>query len=160
MEGSEPMIDTNEVRPLNPRHLKWRARRKLRRVRREGRTGMLAYSYVPSTNRNGYRYYRSVHIREGQREVCIGKPDYRSVRWVDLAPGRHLLSFVVSNSGKDVSFTREFTLGPRQIIAAWCYTTYSLKPFNRHPRPNRWYIGVLDGASGELVSGQDGPAAG
>jgi hypothetical protein len=120
---------------------------------------LLAYSVIPSNNRNGYRYSRSVHIREGRREVRIGEPDDWSVRWVDLAPGKHRLSFVVSNSGKDVAFTREFTLEPRQIIVAWCHTTYSLKPFNRHPRPNRWYIGVLDGASGELVSRQESPAA-
>lgn len=154
------MTDANELRPLNPRQLKWSARRKLRSARREGRTGMLAYSVIPSNNRNGYRYFRTVYVREGRREVCIGKPDDRSVRWVDLAPGKHRLSFVVSNMGKEVALVREFVLEPRQILAVWCYTTYSLKPFDRRPRPNRWYIGLLDGASGELAPGHDGAAAG
>ncbi|GAA1030705.1 MULTISPECIES: hypothetical protein [Amycolatopsis] len=141
------MTDSSERRPLNPRQLKWGARRKLREARREGRTGMLAYSVIPSNNRNGYRYFRSVVVREGSRELYRGNPDDRSVRWVDLAPGRHRLSFVVSDMGKEVALSQEFVLQPRQIIAAWCATTYSLKPFDRSPRPNRWHIGVLDGAT-------------
>ncbi|WIX82913.1 hypothetical protein QRX50_20155 [Amycolatopsis carbonis] len=149
------MTDTSEARPLEPRQLKWSARRKLRKARREGRTGMLAYAVIPSSNRNGYRYLRSVFIREGRRELFVGNVGDRSVRWVDLAPGSHRLSFVVSDAGKEVALIREVALQPRQILVSWCYTTYSLKPLDRHPRPNRWYIGILDGASGEQIIEHD-----
>ncbi|WP_103352319.1 hypothetical protein [Amycolatopsis sp. CA-128772] len=140
------MTDTSELRPLEPRRLKWSARRKLRKARREGRTGLLAYAVIPASNRNGYRYLRFVYVREGRRELYAGSADDRSVRWVDLPPGTHRLDFVVSDAGKEVALRREFTLRPRQVLVSWCYTTYSLKPFDRHPRPNRWYIGVLDEA--------------
>ncbi|WP_116201333.1 hypothetical protein [Amycolatopsis circi] len=124
------MTDTSERRLLNPRQLEWGARRKLRITRREGRTGLLAYSVIPSNNRNGHRYFRSVVIREGPRELYAGEPDDRSVRWVDLPPGRHRLSFVVSDMGKESALSQEFALQPQQIIAVWCATTFSLKPFS------------------------------
>ena len=111
---------------------------------------MLAYAIIPASNRDGYRYLRTVFIREGRRELYIGNVDERSVGWVDLPPGSHRLSFVVSNMGKEVSFVREVAIQPRQILVAWCLTTYSLKPLNRHPRPNRWYIGVLTALQGRL----------
>lgn len=139
------MPDTNEERPLIERQLVWRARRKLKRVRREGRTGLLAYSVIPSSNRSGYRYLRFVYVREGGRELHAGSVDNRAVTWTDLPPGVHRLTFVVSDAGKEVSFQKDITLGPGQILAVWCYTTYSLKVFDRNPRPNRWYIGVLGG---------------
>jgi hypothetical protein len=100
---------------------------------------------IPSSNRSGYRYLRFVHVREGRRELYAGSVDDRSVRWVDLPPGTHRLDFVVSDAGKEVALHKEITLQPHQVLVAWCYTTYSLKPFDRHPRPNRWYIGVRDG---------------
>ena len=139
------MPDTYEVRPLVERQLIWRARRKLKKARRAGRTGLLAYSVIPSSNRSGYRYLRFVYIRKGREVLYAGSVDDRSVHWRDLGPGTHHLTFAVSDAGKEVTFSRNITLEPQQILAVWCYTTYSLKVFDRNPRPNRWYIGVLDG---------------
>jgi hypothetical protein len=90
---------------------------------------------IPSSNRSGYRYLRFVHVREGRRELYAGSVDDRSVRWVDLPPGTHRLDFVVSDAGKEVALHKEITLQPHQVLVAWCYTTYSLKPLRPSSAP-------------------------
>jgi hypothetical protein len=77
--------------------------------------------------------------------LYAGSVDNRAPAWIDLVPGTHRLTFVVSDPGKEESFRKDITLGPGQILVVWCYTTYSFKLFDRSPRPNRWYIGILDG---------------
>jgi hypothetical protein len=105
---------------------------------------------IPVSSRSGSRYRRVVFIREGARELYVGSPEERGAQWRDLAPANHRLTFTVAGAGfgKSVEFTQDVSLERHQILIAWCYTTYSAKPFNRNPRPNQWYVGVVNRTPG------------
>jgi hypothetical protein len=135
-------VDTYEVKPLEETNVQWTVRRRLRRAQREGRTGLLADARIPSGTRSLNRYQRVVGIYEGSRELFLKQPGPQLPHWVDLEPGVHHLRFAIEGGGGNV-FTKSFTLQRREILVAVCHTTHSFIPFNRNPRPNRWYLGVV-----------------
>jgi hypothetical protein len=91
--------DTYEINPVDERKIVWRARRKLRKARCDGRSGLLAYSMIPVSSRSDSRYRRVVFIRVGARELYVGSPEERGAQWRDLAPANHRLTFTVAGAG-------------------------------------------------------------
>ena len=120
------------------------ARRMLKRARREGRTGLLAYALIPGGSTPPPWMWRLVFVRQGQEVLFSAGPGLRQGRkWVDLSPGIHRLTFSVGGFG-EVEFTKDFRLDPGQVLIAGCRTTYSRLPGGKHRKPNRWYTGVMD----------------
>jgi hypothetical protein len=136
--------DTYVEFPAEERKLPWRARRKLRKVRQENRTGMLAYSQIPGGSRAAPWITRIVAISEGGSRLFFGRPGLQTPQWVDLSPGNHFLKFSVGGWA-EVDFARTISLNTGDILIAGCKTTYTRNPFNKNPPPNKWYIGVMRG---------------
>jgi hypothetical protein len=131
--------------PVDEREVPRFVRRKLQRARREGRTGLLAYALIPGGSTPPPWMWRLVFVREGRETLFSAGPALRQGRkWVDLAPGVHKLTFAVGGFG-EVEFTKEFRLEPGKILIAGCRTAYSRLPGGKNSRPNRWYIGIVDG---------------
>ena len=128
--------------PVDERKIPRFARRMLKRARRDGRTGLLAYALIPGGSSPPPWNWRLVYVREGDRAVFSAGPGLRSGRkWIDLTPGVHRLTFVVSGTG-EVEFTREFRIDPGSVLIAGCRTTFARRPGSPHRRPNRWYLGL------------------
>jgi hypothetical protein len=118
------------------------ARRLLKRARRDGRTGLLAYALIPGGSTPPPWNWRLVFIRENGRTLFAAGPGLRQGRkWVDLTPGVHRLSFAVSGSGADAEFSREFRVDPGAVLVAGCRTAFSRRPGSPKRRPDRWCLG-------------------
>lgn len=130
--------------PVDEREVPRFARRMLKRARRNGRTGLLAYALIPGGSSPPPWIWRLVFVREGTRTLFSAGPGLRQGRkWIDLTPGVHRLTFAVGGMG-EVEFTRDLRIDPGSVLVAGCRTTYARRPGSKNRRPNRWYIGVLD----------------
>ncbi len=128
--------------PVDDREIPRFARRMLKRARRDGRTGLLAYALIPGGSSPPPWNWRLVFIRENGRALFAAGPGLRQGRkWVDLTPGTHRLTFVVEGRRAEVEFSREFRVDPGAVLIAGCRTTFARRPGSPHRRPNRWYIG-------------------
>jgi hypothetical protein len=133
------------VEELSMDRIPWATRWRLSRHRRRHGTGLLMYTIFRVAPRMTMsRYWRVVFILEGKSTLCSSSPVSPGSKWVSLAPGKHRLEFVVSASSTDIAFVREFRLTAGQIIVAGCRPSYSFRPFNRNPPPERWYVTVID----------------
>jgi len=131
-----------EENPADEREIPRFARRMLKRARRDGRTGLLAYALIPGGSTPPPWNWRLVFIRENDRALFSAGPGLRQGRkWVDLAPGTHRLTFVVEGPRTGTEFTREFRVDPGAVLIAGCRTTFARRPGSAHRKPNRWYVG-------------------
>ena len=136
------MYDTYEVLPVNEHSIPWRVRRKLRRIRRDGKGGMLAYFQIPGGVRGVPWIKRVVVIVENWKIIFSAQAGLQFPKWVDLRSGSHVLKFAVGGWGH-VDFTRSVTLGSGEILIVGCRTTFSARPRPKNPPLNWWYLGVV-----------------
>jgi hypothetical protein len=133
------------VDELSVDRIPWATRWRLSRHRRKHDTGLLMYTIFRVAPRMTMsRYWRVVLIVDGKTMLCSSSPVSPGSKWRPLAAGSHRLEFVVSTSSTDIAFVRGFHLTAGQIIVAGCRPSYSFRPFNRNPPPERWYVTVVD----------------
>jgi len=130
--------------PVDERKMPRFARRMLKRARRDGRTGLLAYALIPGGSSPPPWNWRLVYVREESRALFSAGPGLRQSRkWVDLTPGVHRLTFAVGGNG-EAEFTRALRVDPGSVLVVGCRTTYARLPGSANRRPNRWYISVFE----------------
>jgi len=140
--------------PVEAAELPRFARRMVKRARRSGRTGLLAYALIPGGSSPPPWNWRLVHIRENGRALFSAGPGLRQGRkWVDLTPGVHRLTFAVGGIGPEVEFSREFRVDPGVVLIAGCRTTFARRPGSPHRRPNRWCLGFAPGLGNVTLPG-------
>lgn len=134
--------DTYVELPVDERAIPWLARRKLKRGRREARTGVVAYSLIPGGMRALPWMARVVTIFEGRTMLYYADKVSQFPTWIDLAPGSHRLMFSVSGySGVD--FVRTVVLARNDVLIAGCRTSYTRLPRKENRPPNKWYLGIV-----------------
>ena len=149
-------MDDYEVVSVNERQIPWGARRKLRAARRAGWTGIVAFTQIPGRSAGGSRYRRVVLIREAADTLFYAHPGWQPSKWIDLSPGEHRLGFHVGGGFRaGCVFERTVRVERGEILIVGCRTTYSLKPFDKNPRPNRWYLGVVGSVAAADGSSRD-----
>jgi hypothetical protein len=135
--------DTYVELPVDERAIPFWARRKLRRARREGRTGMVAYTRIAGGARGMPWMTRVVSVREGRDRLFYGWPKaFQLAKWIDLVPGEHRLKFGVAGYG-EVVFERTVVLARHDVLIAGCRTSYTRLPRKENRPPNRWYLGIV-----------------
>lgn len=77
------------------RRIPWRVKRRLRRQRRRGATGILLYADIREPVRSPVYKLGIVVLRKDGAELCNASRSGRRLRWVELKPGKHEVEFMV-----------------------------------------------------------------
>jgi hypothetical protein len=143
MPGWKQPSDVCSEHALSEIKLPWRAARKVRRARRQGRTGLVAHAIIRTPSRSMSSLKGSVSIYEGDRKLCHVSTHSRRPKWVELRPGSHVLTF---DAVRDKGFSRmekEFTLAPGDVLVALAWPIQPWTIFGASPSTDRWYLGVV-----------------
>lgn len=124
-----------------PRVTRWR----LNRWRRRRRTGLLMFTISRAPVRHSAsRYVRLNEVSENGQALAQSDTQWPFSRFRHLSPGRHGLDFVTADmKGREARFRREVDLALGEILVVGCRPSYSYRPFDRNPPPERWYLGVF-----------------
>lgn len=76
--------------------LPWLVRLRLRRVRKDQRTGVLLYGLIRTSVRSTSRWAPAIYIHEGKRLLYRCSNISKLPKWADLEPGAHNLRLHVS----------------------------------------------------------------
>lgn len=124
-----------------PRITRWR----INRWRKRHETGLLMFTISRAPVRHSAsRYWRQNEVSENGRILTQSDTQWPFSRFRRLSPGRHRLDFVTADmKAREAKFSREVDLGQGQILVVGCRPSYSYRPFNKNPPPERWYLGVF-----------------
>lgn len=128
---------------LGDARLSFSARRKLRRARHAGRTGLVLQGIIRTGTRSLSGNQAVVGVDEGSKELGMVSAHARSAKWASLSPGRHRLRFIATRTASSSVFERDFELKGGQILVAVCEPIQPWSPFGRSPTEDRWYIGIV-----------------
>lgn len=130
-----------------PERLPWRARRRLQKAHRRGRTGLLLVAEIREPIRAPVEKAGSVLLLEGGKELCYRSKFNRSPKFVEMATGVHDVEFVVVRNRvrKSSSFRRAFTLREGEIFVAICDPVQWNTFYRKSPLMDSWVIGISSG---------------
>jgi hypothetical protein len=124
-----------------PRITRYRINR--RRKRRE--TGLLMFTISRTSVRHtASRYFRINQVLENGEVLAESDSQWPFSRFRRLSPGLHHLVLCSGTLTKEVKISRDVQLKPGQLLVVGCRPSYSYRPFNKNPPPDRWSIGVFD----------------
>ncbi|WP_174479420.1 hypothetical protein [Streptomyces hokutonensis] len=134
------------------RRMPWRARRRLRRIRKRGRTGVLLIAEIREPVRSFTDRAGVVSVRENGLEICFRTRSAKAPKFAELAPGLHDLEFRVSRpraSGTS-SFRRAVALREGDVLVALCDPVQPNTFYRKSRTADSWFVGIL--SPGEDVS--------
>ncbi|MDV9173698.1 hypothetical protein R6V09_26800 [Streptomyces sp. W16] len=127
------------------RRLPSRARKRLRRVRRSGRTGVLLIAEISEPVRSFTDRAGVVSIRENGLEICFRDRFVKAPEFVELAPGLHDLEFMVSRpwANRISWFRRAVELRAGDVLVALCDPVQPHTFYRKSPSADSWFVGIL-----------------
>ncbi len=122
----------------------WRARRRLRQVRKSGRTGVLLIAEIREPIRALTDKAGSISVRKAGEELASSSRYNRSPKFIDLTPGRHEVDFmVIRNRAKSGTSIRQAVhLREGDVLVALCDPVQSHTLYRKSPQVDSWRIGV------------------
>lgn len=137
--------DTYSVHPLVELTLPWRVRRKLRKVKRRGWTGVLMHGVIRTPLNSMSPQAPVVAVREATsgRRLGFSSPRSKSPKWADLLPGPHRLRFNAIRARSASSFEWDVDLGAGDVLLAVCEPIQPWTIFGASPSTDRWYLGMV-----------------
>ncbi|MGW3100372.1 hypothetical protein [Streptomyces sp. NPDC001100] len=123
----------------------WRARKRLRGVRKSGRTGVLLIVEIREPVRSFTNRAGVVSIRENGLKTCSRDRFAKAPKFVELAPGLHDMEFMVIRlrASRTSSFRRAVELRAGDVLVALCDPVQP-NTFYRKSRPaDSWFVGIL-----------------
>lgn len=130
----------------------WRARRRLRGVRRSGRTGVLLIAEIREPVRSFTDRAGVVSLGENGLEICSRSRFATAPKFVDVAPGLHDMEFTVRRwrASRTSSFRRAVELREGDVLVALCEPVQPNTFYRKSSSADSWFVGVL--SPGEDVS--------
>ena len=107
-------------RELSEIPLPWLARVRLRRIRRQRRTGLLLHGVIGTSSRSLSAYAPLVVVLEGREVLCACSKTSKLPKWVPRQPGTHEFEFRARNGRSHSTFSRSFELSDGDILVAIC----------------------------------------
>ncbi|MEV6714580.1 hypothetical protein AB0M48_21390 [Lentzea sp. NPDC051208] len=134
-----------EVEDLHWGRIPYFTRYRINRRRKRRETGLLMFTTSRTSVRHtASRYFRINQVRENGEVLAESDSQLPFSKFRRLSPGVHQLVLCSGTLTKEVSVSREVELKPGQLLVVGCRPSYSYRPFNKNPPPDRWSIGVLD----------------
>jgi hypothetical protein len=132
------------VRELSElKKIPWLARVRLRRIRRERRTGLLLHGIINTSSRSMSHYAPVISVREGRERLGWCAPAAKLPKWAARAPGVHELKFYASTDRTHSSFKRSFDLRDGDVLVAICRPIQDKWWFQERQPADIWYLGIL-----------------
>ena len=132
------------VRELDElKKLPWLARVRLRRIRRERRTGLLLHGIINTPARSMSHYAPVVGVHEGRERLAWCAATAKLPKWAARPPGVHEFKFHASTDRTRSTFTRSFDLGDGDVLVAICKPIQDKWWFQQRQPADIWYLGIL-----------------
>ncbi|MBK6011636.1 hypothetical protein [Streptomyces sp. MBT53] len=134
------------------RHLPWRARGRLRGVRRNGRTGVLLIAEIREPVRSFTDRAGVVSVRENGLKICSRDRFATAPKFVDVPPGLHDMQFTVRRwrASRTSSFRRTVELREGDVLVALCDPVQPNTFYRKSPSMDSWIVGII--SAGEDAS--------
>ena len=131
------------VQSLADVKLPWLVRRKLRRAKKKGLTGVLVYGVIRTPVRGVTFQPPGVSVLdETGRLLGLCTPQSKLPKWFDLPPGPHRLKFLAGQPKSSSSFYRDVDLHSGEVVVAVCEPVQPWVFYAHTPSMDRWYIGI------------------
>jgi hypothetical protein len=132
-----------KVSGLSDIKLPWLVRLRLRRIRKDQRTGLLLYGLIRTSVRSTSRWAPAIYVHEGKRLLCRCSNVSKFPKWADLEPGGHELRLHASRrrasaSEADVSVVLE----SGDVLIALCRPIEAKFWWEARRPADHWYVGV------------------
>ena len=131
------------MHPLGDINPSWRVRRKIRKMRRAGRTGVVVHAIIRTPSQGMTFKGNSVWVSRNRDNSARVSSQSRRPKWLALPRGRHLLGFHTARITSSSDFERSFTLEQGQILVAIRFPIQPWTIFGKSPSTDRWYLGVV-----------------
>ncbi|MFE0463094.1 hypothetical protein ACFW1A_27950 [Kitasatospora sp. NPDC058965] len=124
--------------------LPWTVRRRLARVRAEGRTGLLMHASIREPVRSMSLKSPVVSVAEHRQVLCSASKDGHLPKFVALDPGTHRLQLaVVRLRGGSTSCEQVVELAPGQVYLALCDPLQPNVFYHRSLPEDLWTLGTV-----------------
>jgi hypothetical protein len=137
------------VNELSAVRLPLPVRFRLRRMRRQRRTGLLLYGMIHTAARSNSRWAPSISVREGGRTgrlLCRCSHVSKFPKWASLEPGSHDLDFLAARRETASSFDKSFVLDDGDVLVALCAPIETKLMLTHRRQADWWYLGILSPA--------------
>jgi hypothetical protein len=134
------------VNELSAVRLPLLVRFRLRRIRRQRRTGLLLYGMIRTAARSNSNWAPGISVREGGRKgrlLCMCSHISKFPKWAPLEPGAHDLHFVAARRETASSFDKSFVLEDGDVLVAMCAPIETKLILTRRRQADWWYLGIL-----------------
>lgn len=133
------------VHELSDLKLPWSVRRRVRRLKRRGRTGFLLGAILASGGggRGPRRPPQDVTVQGDNHRLSLSNQDSRRTVWTQLPAGGHQLTFRSTRPGSASVFDYGVELADGDIFVAVCQPIQPWTLFGANPDSDDWYIGVV-----------------
>jgi hypothetical protein len=121
----------------------WLARLRLRRIRRERRTGLLLQGIINTSSRSWSHYAPIVGVYDGRDPLCHCSKTSKFPKWVPRPPGAQELKFSAFTDRTHSAFSRSFDLGDGDVLVAICRPVQDKWWFQQRQPADIWYLGIL-----------------
>ncbi|WP_415949943.1 hypothetical protein [Streptomyces sp. KLOTTS4A1] len=125
--------------------VKFSVRRRLRSIKRSGRTGLLLVSEIREPVRSFTFKAGVVSVHERGNELCFGSRDSRRPKFVELEPGSHRLELRVTRmqAGRSTAASAETELNAGDILVIMCDPVQADVFYRRSPGGDSWTVGIV-----------------
>ncbi|MEU3228361.1 hypothetical protein ABZ695_35095 [Streptomyces sp. NPDC006976] len=117
------------------------ARRTLQRAKRRERSGLLFYCTMRNGFRNVNRKWSIVSVEEGGQVLCkMDSTTLKRTKFIDLTPGRHVLTFRVIRARRSewTSFEQEVLFRKGDVLVAMCDPVQPDTFYQKSPERDTW----------------------
>jgi hypothetical protein len=132
-----------EVRELSAAEIPWLARARLRRIRRQRKTGVLLYGLIRTPARSASTWSPVVSVREDGKRLCICGSARKFPKFASLSPGAHKLTFLAATLRERSTFDRTFELAGGDVIVAIGDPIETKWAWEQRQAANIWYVGIV-----------------
>ena len=128
--------------------LPWSVRRRVRVLKRRGRTGLIAHAILTPRGGRGRRPPGpDITVHEGNIRLSLSNADNHRPKWTQLPVGSHELTFRATRSGASSVLRYGIELAGGDIFVAVCRPIQPWTLFGANPESDEWYLGVVRGDS-------------
>ncbi|WP_415949942.1 hypothetical protein [Streptomyces sp. KLOTTS4A1] len=124
--------------------VKFSVRRRLRSIKRSGRTGLLLVSEIREPVRSFTFKAGVVSVHERGNELCFGSRDSKRPKFVELEPGSHSLELRVTRmqAGRSTVASTDMELNAGDILVIVCDPVQANVFYRRSPSRDSWTVGI------------------
>lgn len=138
-----PMAESeHSVHSLDEIKLPWRVRRRLPKLQRAGRSGVLVHGIIKNSSHGITKLNNLIWVSDNKTYSSRVSARSRHPKWFEVQPGTHFLKFHAVRSRTFSELHQEFTLKQGQILVAICWPIQPWTIFGKSPETDRWYLGV------------------